>query len=128
MLTAGTGRYTSFLLKLAATKWALRAVACGYRPPCTVLLRAMAVRIDDPELLIGHILAASKEVVAVARVEPHFVVTAKVREPSNDRTAPFVDDDGVRVAVRRWCVTAEQDLIARPQRHSLRCCAIDRQG
>ena len=61
------------------------------------LVGAMAGRVDDPELLLGHILTAREEVVAVTFVEPDFVVTPKVREPSNDRAATFVDDNGVRV-------------------------------
>src|SRR5262249_32981466 len=70
------------------------------------LVGAMAVRVDDPELFIGHVLAAGEEVMAVTFVEPDFVVTAKVRELSNDRTALLVDDNGVRMSVRRRCVTA----------------------
>src|SRR5712691_10980339 len=87
----------------------------------------MAFRIDNPELLVWHILAASKEVMAVTRVEPHFVVTPKVREPSNDRPALLVDDNGVRVPGRnrrRRLVATKQDLTARPHRHSLRCRTI----
>ena len=34
---------------------------------------------------------------AVARIEPDFVVTPKVRERRNDRPAMLVDDNGVRV-------------------------------
>jgi hypothetical protein len=52
-------------------------------------------RVDDTEALGGQELALGEEVVAVARIEPDFVVTPKVSELFNHRASVFVYNNGI---------------------------------
>ena len=104
VVLAGIGTYTSFASGIGCDRMrppsGTAGIICGY----TSFVRSFAGGVNDPELLCarGHRkLAFGEEVVAVAGIEPDFVVTPKVPERSYDRPGMLVDDNGVRVSIGR---------------------------
>src|SRR5215471_18407678 len=74
--------------------------------------------VDDEEGLAGRILPGCEEVLVVAGVEPDLVAATVVDEREQHGPVPLVDDRGV--GGRRADVAPEPDLMARPDRQTLR--------
>ena len=71
------------------------------------LIGALACGVHNPQEFGGQELTFGEEVVAISGVEPDFIVTAEVLKPLQGMAVMLVDDDRIRVTIRRRRVAAK---------------------